>query len=264
MQQIKSRSASNQADARVVAAAREDEGPHGLKEMLAAGTFDFLDFGCSKGASLRFGMRKLRGKRGLGIDIAASKVKKTRQAGFQACQADIRELNAHPDCVDFVVMSHFLEHLPSLRDAEACIRVACTAARRFVFIRQPWFDSDGYLFAKKLKLYWSDWVGHPNAMTSLELYRCLSQVEKASHIRIYGKDRIRCSHDPAVIPLSAPSDSFEWDPGQHGKRSMMDFETPVYREVAAFVAFGDTKLDDIQNRVDNLEKIFDSEDLTHE
>lgn len=39
----------------------------------------------------------------------------------------------------------------------------------------------------------------------------------------------------------------------------MDFQTPIYREVAAFVAFGDTNLDDIEIRVDNLERIFDSE-----
>jgi len=261
---IDPRITSNQVDSGLVAKSQEDTGPDALKEMLTAGTFDFLDFGCSKGASLRFGMKKLRGRRGLGIDIDAGKVKKTRQAGFEACQADIRGLDAHPDCVDFVVMSHFLEHLPSLSDADACIRTACTAARRFVFIRQPWFDSDGYLFAKNLKFYWSDWDGHPNAMTSLQLYRCLCQVGKASRFRIYGKDRVWRSDDRAIIPLSAPSNSHEWDPARHGKRLSMDFETPIYREVAAFVAFGDANLDDMEIRVDNLERIFDSEDTADE
>ena len=257
---INLRITSNEADAGLVVDSQGDRGPDALKEMLAAGTFDFLDFGCSKGASLRFGMKTLKGRRGLGIDIDASKVEKTRQAGFQACQADIRGLDAHPDCVDFVVMSHFLEHLPSLSDGNACIRTACTAARRFVFIRQPWFDADGYLFARNLKLYWSDWDGHPNAMTCLQLYRCLRQIRKASRFRIYGRDRIWRSDDRAVIPLSAPSNSREWDPPPHSKRCMVDFQTPIYREVAAFVAFGDTNLDDIEIRVDNLDRIFDSED----
>ena len=236
-----------------------EESPDSLREKLIEGSFDFLDFGCSKGGSLRFGRNKLQGRRGLGIDIDAKKVNTTRAAGLEACQADIRELAAYPDCVNFVVMSHFLEHLPNLSDAAACISTACTAARKFVFIRQPWFDSDGYLFARNLKLYWSDWDGHPNAMSSLQLFRSLRQVKGAPRVRIYGKDRIWNSDDRAVIPLSAPKNSQEWDSTRHGEKPQMNFEMPVYRELAAFVSFGSADLDDMEARVGNMEKIFDNE-----
>lgn len=41
--------------------------------------YDFLDFGCSQGASLRFGVNTLRGTRGIGFDIDPQKVEEANE-----------------------------------------------------------------------------------------------------------------------------------------------------------------------------------------
>ncbi len=153
-------------------------------------TFDYADFGSSKGGSLGYGQNVLGGKRGIGLDIDPEKVEQTRDAGFEAAEIDVTTLVAQPDCVRFVTMIDFLEHLPGIPLAQQCIAAAVEASTEFVFIRQPWFDADGYLFSRGLKLCWSDWCGHPNAMTSLQLYRALSQLKKPFSWRIYGRHLI--------------------------------------------------------------------------
>lgn len=114
-----------------------------LKEKLVSGQFDFLDFGCGNGGSLRFGKDVLNGKRGLGLDIDKNKVMSAIKAGYDVLHFDVTKLIQVPNCVRFVIMHHFLEHLSGYRDASKCIKAACVAAREFVYIRQPWFDSDG-------------------------------------------------------------------------------------------------------------------------
>ena len=106
----------------------------------------------------------------MSLDINPKKVAAARAAGFDAKVADLTKLDPEDiGTVRFVIMSHFLEHLPDCKAAQACIESACGIAEKFVIIRQPYFDADGYLFSLGLKLYWSDWAGHPYHMSSLEL-----------------------------------------------------------------------------------------------
>lgn len=200
-------------------------------ERLRSGSFDFIDFGCSKGGSLAFGHRKLGGENGVGVDLRQEKVELTRQAGFEAYVADARDLDLFPDAVRFATMIDFLEHLPGFADAANCIEAACSVAREFVFIRQPWFDSDGYLLSNGLKLYWSDWRGHPNAMSSLELFRIVSRIPRVKHWRIYARGPIGNSDDPAVLPAGSPIDQSHWNPGLHDPKPSVRFDQPVYRQI---------------------------------
>ena len=50
--------------------------------------FDFCDFGCSKGSSIKFGVDVLGGRRGLGIDIDKRKVESSIKAGYEAIISD--------------------------------------------------------------------------------------------------------------------------------------------------------------------------------
>ena len=121
-----------------------------------AGKFDFVDFGCSNGQSIEFGMKRLGATTGIGIDRDEAKVKTALEAGYKALHCDIRDVGQLPSCCSFVTAFHFLEHLPGYRVSQMAIHSAMNAARDYVFIKVPWFESDGWLFNNGLKFFWSD------------------------------------------------------------------------------------------------------------
>ncbi len=231
-----------------------------LTALLKSKNYDQIDFGCSKGGSLQFGRDVLGGKNGIGLDIDPAKVKQTNEAGFEGALADVTELVAQRNSARFVTMIDFLEHLPGVEMAERCIEAACQAAKDFVFIRQPWFDSDGYLFSRGLKLYWSDWTGHPNAMTSLELYRTISRVSSAKRWRIYARTLVESSSDPCVHPIDAPANQHDYDVQVHGQKPSISFEQPIYRQIGAIILTEDNEelLADIEQKTRWTEVLFDS------
>ena len=146
--------------------------------------YDFVDFGCSKGGSIDFAVKKLGGSRGVGLDVDPRKVEATRQAGYEAHIADVSELDPEKlGTTRFVVMAHFLEHLPTLDAASRCIRSAVRVADEFVFIRQPYFDADEYLASLGLRLYWSHWRGHKNHMKAADFHDILGDLLARRKIR---------------------------------------------------------------------------------
>jgi polysaccharide pyruvyl transferase WcaK-like protein len=209
------------------------------ERLLAGKGYDYIDFGCSKGGSLAYGAKVLGGVRGIGLDVSASKVEQTRAAGYDAAQVDVTTLALLPDCARFVTMIDFLEHLPGYDLAAECIRAACTAATDFVFIRQPWFDSDGALLRGGQKLYWSDWRGHTNTMSSLQLHRAVSRIAKVKRFRLYARGPILDSSDAAVHPLSSPPDQHDWTAEAHPAKKNETFAMPVYRQVGCIAVMKD-------------------------
>ena len=55
-------------------------------------SYDFIDFGCSKGGSIEFAKKSFGVERGVGIDIDPAKVATARAAGHNAMIADARKL----------------------------------------------------------------------------------------------------------------------------------------------------------------------------
>ncbi|MEF2553418.1 class I SAM-dependent methyltransferase [Aurantimonas sp. A2-1-M11] len=196
--------------------------------------FDFLDFGCSNGGSIKFA-QSMFGGLGLGLDADPRKVERACAAGYNAIVQDVTRLDPRTmGTVRYVIMSHFLEHLPSASLAEKCILSACKVADEFVFVQQPYFDADGYLFEHGLKLYWSHWRGHTLHMTMLQLQ---SAFEKARCEGLCGRYLIGRrfpildSSAKEVHRLSSPIDQVTFDPKKHEDRPNLSFTTPVFREL---------------------------------
>lgn len=218
---------------------RSDSVPKSIEE-LVPGAFDFLDFGCSQGGSIKLAQSLFGQGRGLGLDIDPAKVATAREAGYDAMVADLTDPKVRHNLVRYVMLSHFLEHLPGLRTAEQAVTSAVRAAREFVYIAQPWFDSDGYLFKHGLKVFWSDWHGHPNRMTSFDFHyilESLRQREAISGYRIFARDRIQTSRNSAVHPLASPRNQHAYDAKVHPpkpKRVVL-FREPVYSEIQLLI-----------------------------
>ena len=82
-----------------------------------------------------------------------------------------------------------------MHDVKSFVEKACSISKDFVFIQQPYFDADSYLFKKGLKLFWSDWRGHPNRMTSLDFNLLLRDLKK-NPLSILSESRLK------IIPSS--------------------------------------------------------------
>jgi hypothetical protein len=206
---------------------------------LEKGEFDFLDFGCSAGGSIKMAMKMFDARRGLGIDINDKKVEQAIAAGCEAIVYNIHDLPRRP-LVRFCVMAHFLEHVPNRGDVVAFLRTACDISQEFVFIKQPYFDADGYLFQKGLKLFWSDWRGHPNTMSTLDFYTILVQLKNAGHIgnfSIHLKGPILSSADNAIHPVASPRDQHQYNFALHPAKPMhLKFDFPVFAEVMVLIS----------------------------
>lgn len=228
--------------------------PKEIGKIIKEGGYDFLDFGCSKGASLRYGIEKLGGKRGLGLDIDPRKVEQTVNNGFDAIVADVTELAQASDIVRFVILSHFLEHMEGFAAARWSIECAVIASNDFVFVQQPWFDSDGYLASKGLKLYWSDWSGHPYHMTTLEFHNIISRMPKVKGWGMYSRKPISKSSNNAIHPLSSPINQHEYNESEHPPKPTVRFGEPVFHEVVLIIQTGDFNIKRIKPkiRVDNI------------
>lgn len=201
--------------------------------------YDFVDFGCSNGGSMKFAMDRLGGENGIGFDINPEKVEKAKAMGLSAHLADVSSLDpAGLGTARFVIASHFLEHLPSLELAELCISSACRVAEEFVFIRQPFFDADVALEKLGLKLYWSSWRGHTNHMTTLDFVEILERLKGQGLFDSYTtfhRYPIENSNNECVHPTSSPRDQHAYDPAIHPKKPITDFEMPVFREVGCVI-----------------------------
>ena len=195
--------------------------------------YDYLDFGCSKGANIDFTGTILPGARGLGIDIDPAKIAAANAAGHDALVYDILAL-PEEKIVDFVTMAHFLEHLFTIEDARKMIAKAISVARHCVVIRQPWFDSDGDLLRHGLKFYWSHWRGHRNKMTSLDFHSILSAELARGRIAgfgIHGRGPVGSSDHTTLLPLDAPMDQHHYDEALHGPKPKVDLPFQAFKEI---------------------------------
>jgi len=190
--------------------------------------FDYLDFGASKGGSLRFGQRKLGGKRGMGVDLSPQKVETTRAAGFDCIVGDVTRLDLPEKSVKFVTMLHFLEHLPSLALAEAAICNAIRLSTDFVYIRGPFFDEDSYLESLGLKFFFSDWSGHTCKLTVKHVLDLLKR-EGLNDYAFLGVEKIENSDHAFIHPMGSPSNQRDYNPTLHPRKEFIVFDRVIYR-----------------------------------
>jgi len=232
--------------------------------LLKDNNFDFVDFGCGIGGSMQQAKHELFGLRGLGLDICEKKVTDAKAAGYDAACVNILTLPIMPKSCRFVMISHFLEHLNSTKDAAIMIRNAIALAEDFVYIQQPYFDADGLLFQEGYKLYWSDWHGHPNQMTSLEFHNILNRFLKEELITrfiICAKNQIKRASHPAILPIDTPMDQQSYDGSIHlpKQAQILPFRYPVYDEIRVLIETGNSKIIDDCIPISRSKKVlFDS------
>ena len=232
-----------------------------MAELIDLTPYDFVDFGCSVGGSMAFAQKAFQGGRPVGIDIDEKKVARTKEAGFDAVLADATRPEQFEGRVRFSILSHFLEHLPDYETVTRAMRTAVRISEEFVFIRQPWFDSDGELFRRGLKFYWSDWHGHPMTLTSLQMYRIVRDQMASGRVAratIYGNTPVVDTDDESVVPLSTPTDSGKFNPEMHCSKLSPPIPLKAFKELVVILALQDTELtESLLGRLPRAEMLYD-------
>lgn len=232
-----------------------------LKDKFDKHDYDSIDFGCSKGTSIDYAMSAFGAENMLGIDIDPKKVDACIRRGYSAIVGDLTSFPTLNRKVKFSQLSHFLEHI-TFKQAEACIKSAVEVSEAFVYIQQPYFDADPQLFLKGLKLYWSDWRGHPNRMTSLQFHNILQGLKNRSLIDsfvILASKPIKNSDDKAIHSINSEIDSLNWDPKIHPYKPKIKFKFPVYYEIKVIISLnGHCIINSVLDRIKWDALIFDS------
>jgi len=237
-----------------------------IDEYIKNNNIEFIDFGASKGGSIEFAKKYFckKSAKGIGIDIDQNKIDRMKEKGYDAFYGDVTALSLK-EKVRFTVMSHFLEHIDGFSNSKKCIETAIKNSTEFLYIQQPYFDADGYLFSKGLKFFWSHWTGHKNHMSMIEFYKILQEIlldEKINRYAIYVYNKIESSADDKIQDISAPIDQHNYDEKIHPKKNKkikFNEDVEIFQEVRILVTTNlDVDFEKVENSFPWTKKIYDS------
>jgi len=196
------------------------------------GNYEFIDFGASKGGSLKWASAMFGGQ-GIGVDIAPDKIARLRAAGQTGFVADATALELADGTFRYATMMNFLEHLPNGETGARIIASGARVARDFVFILGPNFDGSPYLRRKNLKKYFADWSGHTWQHTTRELNTILAGL--GHPYKLIEFRPLREASDLYLLPLNAARNRSLYDPAIDPPKSEQKLRTGIYSWVAAVV-----------------------------
>jgi hypothetical protein len=199
-------------------------------------TYDFIDLGCSRGASLRHCGTRFSAASGLGVDLNITRVREVRSLGLAGVQGDAQDLDVHQQ-VRFVSMMDFLEHLPSLHAVQRVIASAAEAATDFLYIFHPSFEGEEMQEHYGIKQYWWDWNVHTAHIHIDDYCRMFDELGLNRVFVRYTKPVVNSDHH-TVLPLGAPPNQASYDPALHGPKPEISFQRPLWRAQEIFVQIG--------------------------
>ncbi|MGJ3242023.1 MAG: methyltransferase domain-containing protein [Opitutales bacterium] len=202
---------------------------------MAAGQFDFVDAGTSKGGSLVLCQKRFQCGPGIGFDSDPEKIALARKAGHHVYRCDLLETPLPENSVSFGSMLDFLEHLPDEAMAKQFLVNIARASRDFLVVRHPSFEDIEYLADFDLKIGWTHWSGHKNMMTVADFERVFADLGWTEYA-IKPRRQILSSEDPAVVPIHAPINAVHYNDEVHGPKNSVAFDRPVYTGFDIFVA----------------------------
>jgi SAM-dependent methyltransferase len=211
---------------------------------------EFVDLGCSRGASLRWCAERLAAGPGIGVDLDPRKVAAARAGGHEAVVGDATDLCLH-DEVRFVSMMDFLEHLPTLEIVEAVLASAAEAATDFLYVYHPSFEGEEYLRLLGLQQYWHAWTGHTAHVRIADYCAMLERLGLRRYAIRYDGPVVDSAHD-SVHSRESGANQGPYDPARHPPKPLVRFERPLWRAQHLVVALRDferTEWDDVVTRL---------------
>jgi len=191
-----------------------------------------LDFGSKAGSNIK---RTQFGTLGEGKVISVDIRKQfLRLAPGKRVQADITKPIVKPKSVECVTMIHVLEHLNTIEDVRKTVTNAVEAAKRFVYIRGPWFDADEYLREKGFNLFWSTWDTHKTHLTKAQLKNIIEKINVKSFTVAGIGQPIHDSASHRVHPVGYEAGGNYVD-GKYPPKELVKFDITIYDELCGTI-----------------------------
>ena len=202
--------------------------------------FDFIDFGSKTGGSIAYASKVFQLNKGLGIDLLDGFPSLACKNNFLGLKTDILKI-PNVKIFDAVVMSHFLEHIPARETSLTMIKKALDISNKFVYIQQPFFDENIYLFKNDLKLAYADWRGHPNMLTSYDFYIMLKRLQRTYDFEftIAFDHPIKNSSSADIVNINEPFNVIQFDKDKSFKKKRLVFDREIYKEIKVLITHRD-------------------------
>ena len=210
--------------------------------------FDFVNFGATNGGMEEYCRKNFGSHQGLHFEIEEECVKTMEEKGISCVQADITNLTLPENCVDFVIATGTIEHLMNLESVKKMIEVSIIAAKDFIYLTWPWFDSDEYLKSLGLTLFPSTWDGHTTHVTISDLRNILDELSVEGTFMAW--PLIPNSSSETISPIGAINPELGGTAeygnlgpykSKYGPKPMVNFTEPVYYESVCFISLRDSQ-----------------------
>jgi SAM-dependent methyltransferase len=201
---------------------------------LEAGEYDFLDFGCGSGESIRFGERHFRARHGLGIEIDGQRAALGRAQGLQIIEGDITQVDIPADSVSFVSIMDVLSLLSDRESTSEVLARAGRAARDVIFIRHPDYSHDGLLETLDLRFTWSGWKAHTNRLLCADLERLFGEHGWHDFI-VVPRNPIFDTLHSSLVPHAVRRNAPRYNPEIHPPKTLRAFHPPLYTQMDLLV-----------------------------
>ena len=203
--------------------------------------FDFVNLGAKNGGMEEYCRKTFGAQRGLHFEINDECVKTMEEKGIPCVQADVTNLILPENCVDFVISTGTIEHLMDLDAIKKMIEISVNAAKDFVYLTWPWFDTDDYLKDLGLIPFPSTWDIHTCHVTISDLKDILKELSLEGLFMAW--PRILDSRSDCILPIDYPRNMGElhhYKP-EYGTKPIVNFNRPVYHESVCFIVLQDSQ-----------------------
>ena len=203
--------------------------------------FDFVDLGAKNGKMESYAQKIFNGQRGLHFEIDEECIKTMEENNISCVQADVTNLTLPENCVDFVISTGTIEHLMDLDAIKKMIEISVNAAKDFVYLTWPWFDTDDYLKDLGLIPFPSTWDIHTCHVTISDLKDILKELSLEGLFMAW--PRILDSRSDCILPIDYPRNMGElhhYKP-EYGTKPIVNFTQPVYHESVCFIVLRDSQ-----------------------
>jgi hypothetical protein len=138
--------------------------------------FDFIDLGAKHGSMRNYARDSFNGRSGLHFELNPDCIAEMEKDDIPCVQADVTNLDLPENCVDFVISTHTIEHLPSREHVKKMMESSKKAAKDFIYITWPSFDSEDYLKENGFLKHFSTDISHTYHITSTEFAEILDEL----------------------------------------------------------------------------------------
>ncbi|MDB5582853.1 MAG: hypothetical protein JWR80_8029 [Bradyrhizobium sp.] len=196
--------------------------------------YDCIDIGGDVN-SLSWARAYLGAKRPLGINIEPVRLERMRDAGD-----DCMDLNAFDIPLDikpdWVIMSHFLEHLNSRDEVIEMVLRASNWAQKGVIINGPYFEDDDYIRSYGFKFAWGDWIDHDSRYSISTFYSALAERFDEGDLSISVGFPALSSAADNIFPLAEAPNKNSYETDHTVEKPVVAFKRPAFQEFAVIIS----------------------------